>query len=232
MCAMIPLSNFKAETQLLEQGIREIQAYLQKGTSLSPRVRKLIRNCPEYLPQAVMTTRALAIHTLETTQKNIKCLYHYENRSHKESDMDKARAEAKGERGDYTLTGVRGERSKDNPTDRILHCGCDTDESLMYLLIWKTWKLSAMGGAVVEPILKTHLMPRPRSALVQGYFRGTGLCMNDMYSEKNISEEEHNARLTLLGVRSKLHTLQEDWKRMGKDDLTREEMVAMLLESD
>lgn len=209
--------------------MREIQDYLAKGKSLSAGVRKLIRNCPEYLPQAVMTTRALAIHALETTQKNIKCLYHYENHSHKETEMDVSLAMEKGERGDYTLTGVAGERSKDNPTNRILHCGCDTDESLMYFLIWKTWKLSAQGGAVMEPILKTHLMPRPRSAFVQGYFTGTGLCMNDMYSEKCITTEEHHSRLTLLGLRSKLNMMREDWMRMGNGILTKEEIIALVL---
>lgn len=179
--------------------MEEIEDFLDEKTfEVSVTTRGRIRGCQDYLPQSATMTRSLALHILGNSHGNVKCLYHHLRRA--EPRVDGQGYNDKG----MMLTGITGKpvkNGKDVAVGTHLHCGCETNEALMYFLMWKTWVLRSAAG-VTEGLMSQHMLPRMRSLVINEYFKGTAITVDDLYSSRlrdyNSLEEEKRRSLCII----------------------------------
>jgi hypothetical protein len=124
-----------------------VKAFLkdQEHIDIDDTMHKRIRKYPDFFPQAVTISRMLSLHILTTGRKKNKlwCLYHHAYNCSGQN--------AKGtvvNPKNYLFTGMLGEDVRDTNTGRAalgcMDCGCTIEDSLWYLIFWKTWRQSTI----------------------------------------------------------------------------------------
>jgi hypothetical protein len=117
----------------------------QKG--ISYRIRRYIRESPEFLPQAATTSRALAMHVLGTNRGSTICIFHQRHRAFSQHD---------GYDGKFLMKGVTYPKKLNTlkvthtPQPGHLHCGCNIDVALMGFFFWKTWTLTSSHPSLIN----------------------------------------------------------------------------------
>jgi len=158
----------------------------------------------DFLPTAATTSRALALHVLDTNRGNAICLFHQHNRSFTQVD---------GFGQKYILVGVPHAKSvkttKDGTSDSKLppapaghlHCGCNQDIALLDLFWWKTWALrSTKANLQLSEGMRDEVLPtRTRAFFAQAFTEMTGLTVDDLYA-KDIEGPEYKRALCLVQV--------------------------------
>lgn len=210
--------------------MKEICTFLDdpEGVELSPTLRKRIREYSDFLPEAVTISRQLSIHILTTSANKSWCLWH-----HLYERGDKAKRDYQGrDKFGILLTGVPGSSARgvgESPDEGCLHCGCTVDDSLFYLIFWKTWTLTSRGGAVVETWKRGHLRPRLRSLVVRGFKKFSGLTLKDMFvgDSKDFFGMEHVSDLSVTLIRRSLATLRHFEDALGDSRLDYMQMLGI-----
>lgn len=205
---------------ITEKGMKEITTFLDdpEGVVLSPTLRKRIREYSDFLPEAVTISRELSLHILTTSADKTWCLWH-----HLYERGDKAKGDYQGrDKFGILLTGVPGRSARgegESPDNGCLNCGCTIDDSLFYLIFWKTWSLTSHGGGVVEAWKRGHLRPRLRSLVVRGFKKFSGLTLKDMFvgTSKDFFGMEHVSMLSMTNIRRGLATLRHFEDALGED---------------
>lgn len=201
--------------------MQEIQTFLDNPEEvvLSPTLRKRIREYSDFLPEAVTISRKLSLHILTTTADKTWCLWH-----HLYERGDKGKRDYQGrDKFGILLTGVPGRSAQgesESPDEGCLNCGCTIDDSLWYLIFWKTWTVSSKGGTVVETWKRGHLNPRLRSLVVRGFKKLSCLTLKDMFvgESKEFFGMEHIADLSITLIRRCLTTLDHIEDALGELD--------------
>lgn len=227
----------------IDSGANEIRQWIQDPSKSIPAdTRSMLREVPDYLPEAATVSAALTLHILTTPQKNTRCLFHNIYRRMNKSDLDVDAAMTRSEKGELSLTGVSGRKVEgdqrmyfraaeaDDYEPTHLDCGCGLEESLFYFWMWKTWRLWGVGGAVVEPISSIHITPRLRNVVYQAFEVWAGLRSGMSGIFTGVFTTEEMAREQML--KSQMHHLAAELSLLYSERgavLDGQEMLSILL---
>lgn len=134
----------------------------------------MIREIAEFCPEATIISRALVLHIMETTKRNLICPYHhfYDKRGkvydHEPEDNSTSRHYVTGTPYCRQVNSGRGKKSAvKSRVSGYFHCGCIEDDVLLDFYWWKLGTITSPATNITEGWGVQYLDPRARSFMCE-----------------------------------------------------------------
>ncbi|KAF8193295.1 hypothetical protein BJ912DRAFT_848467 [Pholiota molesta] len=164
-----------------------IKAFISKedktGANITPSMRRTIREVQDFVPEAGVTSRELALLVHRNSLDNLQCRFHEKSKDKEHYDGNMIKGQRiHGVAFQMKLAGSTARPVKAEPG--FMNCGCHIDDVLLDFFWWKTWIIRSRNPNLfdaTESMMESVFPPRPRAFFVHAFLNISHLKLDDFY---------------------------------------------------